>query len=186
MAYDYSPDYLARNADVVQRLVQIAQSREILTYESVDWKKIEARQRLVNNCLASMAFQIEDYRDLRKTIRCWTERLNNGSYRLYVGKPEHKVTGRVPTKNTNWDDVYVPAGMAGSAGEYVHARPLDSEEELRSFVGHVVSLPESFTKARVGVVDLTDEAVTDYFTPLFETVGWTVRREQDNLIVERK
>ncbi len=179
MAYDYSQEFLALHSETVGKLVRIAQSGEVLTYESERHQDIRARRYLVNGLLASIERNVAGMASIRTTIRTWSE-YKNGIYRLYVGKPAHKLPGVVGSKKYEWTTMYHSA-----VGEkHLHAEEIVDQESLVKFVGVVTSLPAIIKTVEARVADLNDDALT-YFKDLFNVHGWTPTADGNRLILTR-
>lgn len=182
MAYNYDPQYLVKHREVMMKVIQIAQSGEILKYASVDSREIASRQYTVNNVLANMARNIKEYTDIRKTIRCWTEYVN-GTYNLYIGRPQHRVEGRPPGRvPINWALAYIQADAANA--QYGHTERITDQDTLLKFVGIVTNLPQNVREVLAEIDDLGPEAVT-YFDELFEPHGWSAANQDGRLLLKR-
>ena len=187
MGYDYSPRFLKENEELVGKIIKIAATGEVLTYESEDWDQIKAAQKKVNNVLANMARNMPDYRDIRSSVRCWTSFKSETVYVLSVGIPRHKMAGRPPgmSKQPIEFRTMVPAEQVGNGQIYVHSETIVDQPSYAKFVGKVQLLGSQFSVAKVKVMDLDDEAVRDHLGPVFEPLGFRARAEGDTLILER-
>lgn len=185
MGYDYSLGYLGKYHEMVKKLVQIAQSGEILAYDSETWEPIRQRHQLVRSLLANMERNMKGYEDIRKTIRTWTEHTPTG-FRLYVGKPNHKVTGRPPSESVNvWRTAYVQAGESGE--RFTHYEKVDSAITYERFVGKLVSLPPNIGHVTARFADISDTPEQrEYFDNAFVAFRWKVSTiEGEYLTLER-
>lgn len=188
MGYDYSPKLLVQYKELVDTLIRISVSRELLVYESTDWDQIKKRQILVNNVLANMERNMPDHKNVRTRVRVWTAFKTESVFQLFVGIPEHKVAGRppgrLPGKDAKWMDQYIRASTVGMLG-YKHDRAIIDGEELTRFVGKVVALNPSTVRAEAVVKELDAEGAVEFFNDLFKPHGWSARAEGMTLVLER-
>lgn len=187
MTYDYSLRFLHQNAELVKKLIQVAQSGELLTYESDDWPKLRYQHQTILSLLANISRNLEGWADIRSKVRCWTEHVPNGNFRLNVGTPMHRVTGRPPgTHNVGWKSGYVPAEQVASA-RYQHDATLNDSDEISRFVGRVIELGKNYTvaEARVPAESEMSEVVAWANNTFSEMFGWQARYEGWTLILER-
>jgi hypothetical protein len=182
MAYNYDPLFLQTHEATVKTLVKVAANGEVIKYTSSDSRVISSQQYLVNNLLASLARNVPEYGKIRSVIRCWTE-YHNGTYTLYVGKPQHRVEGRPPGRERPaWATIFINQGATGT--RYVHDETLDSEETMLKFTGIVINLPNHILTAETVVEELTPEAL-EYFRDVFAPHGWTPSIDGRKLILTR-
>src|SRR4051812_23096661 len=127
MGYDYSLNYLGKHHDVVQKLVEVATTGKVLTYTSETWEPIRQQYQLIRSVLANMSVNMKDYKDIRTQLRTWTEATEEG-FRLSVGVPHHKVSGRPPSKPLPGWSESVPRQQMAEV--YKHPDLIDSELEM--------------------------------------------------------
>lgn len=184
MGYDYSLGFLARHQETVQKLIQIAQSGDILAYDSETWEPIRQKHQLIRSLLANMEKNMQGFEDIRRTIRTWTEHTPKG-FRLNVGKPSHRVTGRTPAPlGTEWKTAYVRPEIA--TGQYIHPDKIAGDKDLENFYGQVYALPPTVKVARAAFVDMVDvEAAAAMIGQPMDHVGWIATVEPKELIMSR-
>ena len=177
MTYDYSLGYLQRNAEMVAKLIRVANTGEVLAVDFDDWAKLRYYQQQVHSLLANISKNVQDYADIRQKVRCWTEHMPDGAMRLNVGLPKHKVTGRPPGMAAEkWKAQYVPAEIAG--GEYNHPGVIVGQEDFSKFVGMVIQAAPNIRLASARFDSLPDDPV-EYFNDLFDSYGWRVKSAED-------
>lgn len=180
MAYDYSPQWLQRNQELVSKLIQIAGSGEVLHVQSDMWQDVKNRQHEINNALASMARNMPAFADIRQTIRTWTD-YRHEQYHLYVGRPQQRVSGRPGRKESAWTDLYQPVGMGDT---HIHDERITDQTTLTRFVGTVTSLAGSIGTVTARVDDLSETAL-DFFKDIFEHHNWSVSADGEVLTLKR-
>lgn len=194
MTYDYSIGFLHKNAELVKKLIRVATSGEIIAWDFTEWNKLRYAHQTVLSLLANISRNDPAWADIRKQVRCWTETMDDGSFRLNVGTPNHKLTGRPPgTKNDDWKSAYVPASdVTGMV--YKHPDVLSSENNdtvFPRFCDIIRALPASYKRAELRMVNeglddpsAVEEWFRDFFSnPLYGT--WKPSLEGTTLVVER-
>ena len=94
MAYDYSHEFLQRNADLVAQLEELYRSRNIGSLAYDDAGALTLGRNLINNVLAAKALYDPDWKPIRAGIRTWARygdgldgMPNDEQWHLFVGVP---------------------------------------------------------------------------------------------------
>lgn len=97
MSYNYSKDYLKSHDGLVKSLVQCAEEGGKWEVVFEDGSELRRVQYLVNNLLASMEMNYPDqFKGIRQKVRTWTQLLEDGRWKLFVGRPDHSIRGGKP------------------------------------------------------------------------------------------
>lgn len=181
MAYDYSPEFLQRNVDLVRTLTKIAQSGEILTYESEVFQDIRARQYVVNNVLSSMTRNMVEYADIRTRLRCWTDH-KHGKYTLYVGAPVSKLPGKAGPKDYQWTKLLGTT----EAETYTFDQVIADSDQLKAFTGAVMNLTLYTHTARAELIpEYVGEEAVVYFNDSLNGIGWQASLDGNFIVLKR-
>jgi hypothetical protein len=172
MTYDYSLGFLQRNADMVAKLIQVATTGETLAVDFDDWAKLRYYQQQVHSLLANISKNVEDYADIRKKVRCWTEHREGNIMRLNIGIPSHRVTGRPPGMAKQTVVGMVPAEQA--AGMYEFPKRVEGADDFNRFIGMVTQAGPNIRYASARFDSLPDDPVF-FFNDLLNSWGWKVQ-----------
>jgi hypothetical protein len=174
MGYDYSLAFLSKHHQLVLELVKVAQTGEVLSFQSEHWEKIRQRHQLVRSVLANMAHNMPEWKDIRTTIRTWTEHTPDKQFKLLVGSPAHKVTGRPPAPaSVEWREKYVSTLDVRTDGAFVWPTKITTDSELREFVEEIPKIPEVSHTIRARF-ESPGEAEVAYLNDLLNSWGWKV------------
>lgn len=174
MGYDYSLGFLARHHETVQVIINISQTGSVVSFDSETWEPIRQRHQLIRSLLANMEKNMEGYGDIRRRIRTWTEH-TPGGFRLNVGVPLHRVTGRPPAPaSIEWRKQYVSASMVGEA--HRHDEIVHDAAGMQRLLGVLMILPSNQGHVEVRIHELSQEYLNTEFLPFSVANNWRVEK----------
>jgi hypothetical protein len=186
MGYDYSLGFLAKHHDLVQTLIRIAQSGEVLTYEGEQWEKIRQRHQLIRSVLANMSRNMDGWEDIRTRVRTWTEHTEKG-FRLLVGAPAHTVTGRPPAPaSVEWRHKYVPVQDTLTGGVFQWPNMVDTDAELAEFYGEIPKVNEAYHTIEMRTNQPLDHDTVKFLDDSFQSAYWTVKSYEEGIVRLRR
>ena len=196
MAYNYSPEFLVKHRELMVRLINIAKTGETAVFESTTWNAMHNQQYLILNLMANMSRNLVEYADIRQRLRCWTELMPSGMYRLYVGVPQHNLSGRKPGPVVaGWREQFVPksqvAELVATGGVYTYPDSWEVGEPNFALVGMFAEkLDPKFKRGRFHVPELGRfdlESVLTNLREIFGPNGWNVTgADGEFILMERK
>lgn len=96
MSYNYDRDYLARNVETVDMLLELYRTRGVNEFRVESATRAVTFSNFIRGILASMALNYRMYKDVKQTIRTWKRPQPDGTWLVYVGVPADKLRGSKP------------------------------------------------------------------------------------------
>lgn len=189
MGYDYSLGFLEKHKATVKQLVELAVSGEVIETPFESYVEMQATRLTVQNVLTSLSVNYpEQFKEMRKHVRTWQRRSEDGMWYLCVGAPKHKIRGAVPE---------VPPVLAtrqqGYAGPPRVQQPADvrfdklieDEESWNAFMMHVAKLStEEVTRTITAeFLDAPDNLAA---FDVFRAIGWVPEMASPTTLLLRR
>lgn len=187
MTYDYSRNFLERHRSWVPILEKLVRENEVLVLEMETADDVRNKKRQINNVIACLVKYEPDLGvPLRKAIRTWTD-FKEDKWIIFVGIPQHRITGRPPKTTANIQEKWSSAYKAPTAETYYHPKPWDGDMgKIFEFGGPLIALPPQTTLAYLNLAfEVPPEgwpSIEQYFNEWTKPEGWTAHMEKPSQV----